>query len=206
MSKKSLKTYADVRAAFENGRVLKASRSELEEYLAATACEKTDDPAQRAQLCETGSALRQLIVTRRGEELRRPSSLAVFAVILLGAGLLWCGAQTYLSRRDYAATTTASDSSMAQYSASFAAEGLQTDARTTLTISELAERAPSIRSGTVQAWWAGEQARQVQALERQAKRQTLAGDRDGAARSARRADAIRNSIPSLAASERTSPR
>lgn len=67
-----------------------------------------------------------------------------------------------------------------------------------LTVEELARRAPTLRTGTLQAWWAGEQARNVQRLEALAKRQTLAGDREGAARSVRRADAIRSAIDPLA--------
>ena len=70
--------------------------------------------------------------------------------------------------------------------------------RPQLSLADLARRSPSIRTGNLQAWWAGEQARQVQRLEAQAKRQALAGDRDGAARSISRADAIRSGIGSLA--------
>jgi len=69
-----------------------------------------------------------------------------------------------------------------------------------------ASRAPTLRTGTLQAWWAGEQARQVERLEQQAKRQLLAGDSVGAERSARRADSIRNGIDSLASFEKPATR
>ena len=76
------------------------------------------------------------------------------------------------------------------------------DSRSNLSLQELVRRSPSIRSGNLQAWWAGEQARNVLRLEAQAKRQLLSGDRDGAARSIARADAIRAEIPTLADSEK----
>jgi hypothetical protein len=63
-----------------------------------------------------------------------------------------------------------------------------------------------LRTGNLQAWWAGEQARMVQRLEAQAKRQALAGDREGAARSASRADAIRSRIPALVDYEKPASR
>ncbi len=76
------------------------------------------------------------------------------------------------------------------------------DPRSDLSLQELVRRAPSIKSGNMQAWWAGEQARQVLRLEGQAKRQLLASDRDGANRTLARADEIRAQIPTLANSEK----
>jgi hypothetical protein len=76
------------------------------------------------------------------------------------------------------------------------------DGRSDLSLQELVRRSPSIRTGNLQAWWAGEQARNVLKLEAQAKRQLLAGDRDGAARTIARADSIRAEIPTLADSEK----
>jgi hypothetical protein len=74
LSKNSLKTFADVRAAFEDQSVLNASRRELEELLAAAVCERSDDAAVRAQVHEMSLAMRQFIADRRGAELRRPTA------------------------------------------------------------------------------------------------------------------------------------
>jgi hypothetical protein len=204
LSKKQLKSFADVRAAFESRSVVNASRRELEELLAAAACEKSDDPATRAQVREIGETIRELLANRRNIALRRPSGLAIFATLLAALALLWSGADWYRARsvsdRAFNSQTAASDYAGANISAE------ASDLRTNVTIAELAKRAPSLRTGTVQAWWAGEQARQVQRLEAQAKRQALAGDRDGAARSVSRADAIRSGIPALAESEKPSLR
>ncbi len=203
LSTKSHKTIADVRAAFETRSILDASRRELEELLAAAACEKSDDPAERAQLREMGDSIRQLVENRRNDELRRPSRLAVLALLVMAAALLWFGVEVHQSRIAFAAAAR-EPIAVAQHTAEHQSElSLDLpDLRTALTIPELARRAPSLRNGTVQAWWAGEQARQVQRLEAQAKRQALAGDHAGAARTASRADAIRSRIPALAEFER----
>jgi len=194
--KRAPKSIQDVRAAFESRSVLKASRGELEELLAAIGAEKIDDPAERARTREMGETMRQLLENRRHHSTQRPSALAVFAVLLallaLAVALLpryrqW-QAERAFAKIDRAVTETGGASLPV---------GAPPDLRTNLTIAELAKRAPSLRTGTVQAWWAGEQARQVQRLEAQAKRQALAGDREGAARSASRADAIRSRIPAL---------
>jgi hypothetical protein len=198
LSKKSPKTIADVRAAFDSRSILRASPRELEELLSAAACEQSDDPAVRAQLREMGETMRQLHAAKAP---RKPSRLAVAAAILALAALLTSGAQAYRSMYGRDTFAQARRTAMG-IDRSVAFDQTRTDLRTQTTIAELAQRAPSLRTGTLQAWWAGEQARQVERLEAQAKRQTLAGDRDGAARSARRADAIRSRIPALADSER----
>ena len=195
MSKRAAKTFDHVRAAFETRAVLTASREELEELLAAIACETIADPPARARAREMSETIRQLLENRRVNDLRKPSRLAVVATLLATAALICCGAQAYHSWRGFtfgSNSTTAASEGTDQLPA-----GTQLDLRTNVTIAELAKRAPSLRTGTLQAWWAGEQARQVQRLEAQAKRQALAGDREGAARSASRADAIRSRIPAL---------
>ncbi len=176
-----------------------APRAQLEEMLAATACELPTDDAARAQVREMGHALRRLIGNRRSDELRRPSGFAVFALMLMAAALLWCGTQLSISRP---ATAVAAETTTRTSEEALVATTVDSDDRTELTIAELARRAPSLRNGSVQAWWAGEQARQVEQLEALAKRQMLAGDFAGAARSASRADDIRQAIPKLANFER----
>jgi hypothetical protein len=202
LSTTSPKTFADVRVAFENRAVLSASPRALEELLAAAVCETSDDAAVRAQVHEMSEAIGQLIANRRAEELRRPSKVAVLALLLIVAALIWCGAQAYSARR----ATIMPASEMAEQSTMTTSEILQQqqqyDSRGILTIAELANRAPTLRNGSAQAWWAGEQARQVQRLEAEAKRQALAGDYDGAARTVSRANQIRSGIPALADFER----
>jgi len=145
-----------------------------------------------------GETIRQLLENRRTERMRRnPSKLSLWAMIFSLAALLCCGAQAYYSWAAYR-TAVESVTDLSHLVGSIQADDVPTDLRTKLTLAELAKRAPSLRTGTLQAWWAGEQARQVQRLEAQAKRQTLAGDREGASRSVGRADAIRSGIPSLA--------
>ena len=174
---------------------------ELEELLAALAAETIADAALRARAREMGETIRQLHAAKTS---RKASRLAVIAVILAAAALISSGVPFY---RDWNASRGAAallaSGSASTADATFAvSEIAETDLRTQSTIAELARRAPSLRTGTVQAWWAGEQARQVEKLEAQAKRQALEGDREGAARSASRADAIRSRIPALAEFER----
>ena len=98
--------------------------------------------------------------------------------------------------------TTESTAELGDYIRASTRDQLLGDPRIELTIDEMARRAPTLRTGSVQAWWAGEQARQVQALEAQAKRQVIVGDRNGAVKSVQRADEIRSGIDSLASFER----
>lgn len=154
-----------------------------------------------AQRHEMSEALVQLIANRRSEDQRRPSKTAVFALLLIATALIWCGAQAYYARGAFSLAQPQEDEATAQ-----ASNVLDSDPPTSLTIAELASRSPSLRNGTVQAWWVGEQARQVQRLEAEAKRQMLSGDYDGATRTSVRANQIRNGIPALAGFERTSAR
>ena len=166
--------------------------------LAALASFRSDEAAERAQAREMAEALRQLMANRRTEELRRDSPLALFATVMAAIALLACVALAYYLRRPATLATASNDIRMVDDVLSSAAGVAPSDSPTNLTIAELAKRAPSLRTGTVQAWWVGEQARQVQRLEALAKKQALAGDRDGAARTASRADAIRSTIGAIA--------
>lgn len=202
VSEPARKSFEEVRTAFATRSILSASPRELEELLAAVAAEPINDPAIRAQAREMGETMRQLHAAKSG---KRPSRLAVAAAVIAVAALISSGAQLY---REWNLTRFGARAFMASSTeGAFAASHTPpADLRTQSTIAELARRAPSLRTGTVQAWWAGEQARQVEKLEAQAKRQALAGDREGAARSASRADAIRSRIPALAEFERPATR
>lgn len=178
-----------MRAAFADRSILKARPRQLEEFLAATVCAVDDDAGVSAHVHEMGEAIRQLIANRRADALGKPSPVALFALFVMAFALLWCGGQAYYARQQNSPNESLSD---------LAEQATASDFRTSVTIAELANNSPSLRSGTVQAWWAGEQARQVQRLEFEAKRQALAGDLDGAARTASRADEIRNGINALA--------
>ncbi len=196
------KNLDDVRAAFETRDVLKRSDAQLEELLVALASEKISDPAMRAQAREMSETIRQLMENRRVEQLgRRTPKLAWAAILLLLAALVFSVGRNYLPGSGERLTSETS-TELSPLNNPIPTEQAWIDSRTQLTIPELARRAPGLRSGNLQAWWAGEQARQVQRLEAQAKRQALAGDRDGAALSASRADSIRSGIPALADFER----
>ncbi len=197
------KTYDDVRNAFDSGRILEATRTELEQLLLALGRESTTDIARQARAAEMGRTMRQLLAAKRNEELqRRPSRVAALALLVALAALLSSGAQYYYYWKNtpeprFAATQTTETLSMSNNS-----EEETPNSRIQPTLLDLAKRAPTLRTGTVQAWWAGEQAREVMKLEALARRQALAGDREGAARSASRADAMRSGIDSLASSEK----
>ena len=142
--------------------------------------------------------MRQLLA---GKTAPRRSMVAVVATVLAVAALLLSMLQAYYSRAAYS-TMSESAAEMGDYIRASNRDEETEDARMQLTIEELARRAPSLSNGTLQAWWAGEQARRVQRLEALAKRQTLAGDREGAARTVQRADAIRTGIEPLAKFEK----
>ena len=196
------KTFEDVRSAFETRNVLRSSDQELQELLVAVGAENIPDPIIRARAAEMSETMRQLLQSRRIEALRpQRSKAAVVALIFSAAALLFSGAQAYRSWSPYS-VGDGSASRADDFGSAAAQEENEPDGRTHLTVSELAKRAPSLRTGTLQAWWAGEQARQIQKLEAQARRQVLAGDADGAARSVSRADAIRSRVPSLVGFEK----
>jgi hypothetical protein len=205
VSKRAPKSIEDVRAAFETRTVLQASRAELEEMLVALSSANIEDAAMRAHARGMGETLRQLLDNRRVDELRRPSKLALVAVVLASVALLGSAMQAYHVWPNWQRRSNSTMASAEQL-AMQVDTGATQDLRTNLTIAELAKRAPSLRTGNLQAWWAGEQARMVQRLEAQAKRQALAGDREGAARSASRADAIRSRIPALVDYEKPASR
>ncbi len=198
MSSSSQKTLADVQAAFETQRILKCSRRELEHLLVAAGAETITESAMRAHAREMSETIRRLL------EAKTPpphSRLAVVAMLLALAALLISGAQAFYWRNLHTATAE-STAELGDYIRASTRDQLLGDPRIQLTIDEMARRAPTLKTGSVQAWWAGEQARQVQWLEAQAKRQVILGDRNGAVQSVQRADEIRSGIDSLASFER----
>lgn len=194
VSKSSHRTFKDVQGAFESRRVLSCSRKELEELLVAAAVDAPTDPAGQSRAREMSETMRELLAAKSRP---RGSRLAAIAAVLALLALLASGVQAYYARTTIAVERE-SVAELGDYIRATSRDEAIEDPRTQLTVEELARRAPSLRTGTLQAWWAGEQARNIQRLEALAKRQTLAGDREGAARSVRRADAIRNGIEPLA--------
>lgn len=162
---------------------------------------RATEPTMEARLLEIEALMREILSTRRE---RRSNKLVFVTAILALAALLSSGTQAYLQ---WSASRRVAELPMEMTATPVPqpAAAIPSDARTELTLAELAKRSPSLRKGTLQAWWAGEQARQVQRLEAQAKRQTLAGDQAGAALSASRADSIRSSISILADFEKPQP-
>ena len=194
MSKSPHRTFKDVQTAFESRRVLTCSRRQLEELLVAAAVDAPTDPAGQARAREMSETMRELLAAKSRP---RGSRLAALAAVLASLALLASGVQAYYSRTSIAVQHE-SVAELGDYVRATIRDDIMEDPRMQLTVEELARRAPTLRTGTLQAWWAGEQARNIQRLEALAKRQTLAGDREGAARSVRRADAIRGGIEPLA--------
>jgi hypothetical protein len=129
---------------------------------------------------------------------RRSSRFAALACILSLGAVLCSGTQAYFFWKNLHPEVVAAP----MENNALVNEPPPQDPRSDLSLLDLVRRAPSIKSGNLQAWWAGEQARQVLRLEAQAKRQLLASDRDGANRTLARADEIRAQIPTLAESEK----
>lgn len=135
---------------------------------------------------------------------RRSSRLARAAFILSLGAVLAASLQFYFSWENRQPITLPVVPAETVAPAPIVADN-PADLRADLSLQELIRRAPTLRSGNLQGWWAGEQARKVLRLEAEAKRQLLAGDRDGATRSLARASAIRADIPTLANSEKPVP-
>ena len=63
------KHYDDVRTAFDEGAVVNASKSELEQLLLAVGRARVLDPANQARAAEMGETMRQLLAARQSEEM-----------------------------------------------------------------------------------------------------------------------------------------
>ena len=64
-----LETYDDVRAAFDHGTVLNASKDELEQLLLAIGSQRIEHPANQARAAEMGETMRQLLAVRQSQEM-----------------------------------------------------------------------------------------------------------------------------------------
>ena len=194
----SRKTFADAERAFQTGRVANCSQQELEQLLVASAAENIDDPAARERAREMNETMRLLLETRSQP---RRSNLAPLAILLAIVALLCSAAQAFYSRAVYLSARD-SAAELGDYVRAATRDDWRGDPRMQVTIEELARRAPTLSTGTLQAWWAGEEARRVEALERRAKNQMLEGDFAGALQNVKRADAIRTGIEPLAKFEK----
>jgi hypothetical protein len=64
-----MKTYDDVRDAFDKGTVLNADKGELEQLLIAVGQARVMDPANQARAAEMGETMRQLLAARQSQAL-----------------------------------------------------------------------------------------------------------------------------------------
>ncbi|GAB3470943.1 hypothetical protein [Polaromonas eurypsychrophila] len=80
-----LKNYDDVRAAFDKGTVLHASRGELEQLLLAVGSQRIEHPANQARAAEMGETMRQLLAARQSQEMHsqalRVSKVALWVAL-----------------------------------------------------------------------------------------------------------------------------
>jgi len=89
--------YDHVRAAFDDGTVLNASKAELEQLLVVIGRTRVLDPVNQARAAEMGETMRQLLAARQSEEMHtqalRVSHLALWiALIALVASLVQAAA------------------------------------------------------------------------------------------------------------------
>ena len=88
-----MKTYDDVRKAFDSQSVLSASKEDLELLLLAVGRARVLDPANQARAAEMGETMRQLLAARQSESMHsqalRTAQLALWvSVVALVASLL----------------------------------------------------------------------------------------------------------------------
>lgn len=88
-----MKTYDDVREAFDSQSVLSASKEDLELMLLAVGRARVLDPANQARAAEMGETMRQLLAARQSESMHsqalRTARLALrVSVVALVASLL----------------------------------------------------------------------------------------------------------------------
>ena len=62
-----MKTYDDVRDAFDKGTVVSAGKEELEQLLIAVGQARVLDPSNQARASEMGETMRQLLAARQSE-------------------------------------------------------------------------------------------------------------------------------------------
>lgn len=90
------RTYDDVRAAFDSGDVINATKEELEQLLIAVGRVRILNDANQARASEMGETMRQLLAARQSQEMHgqalRISKVALwFAVLAFVAALVQSG-------------------------------------------------------------------------------------------------------------------
>jgi len=108
MADPNLKTYDDVRKAFDNGTVIDSSRRELEQLLIAVGRERILNPANQARASEMGETMRQLLAARQSQELHdKATRIAIIALVVSLAAFLVATAQLVVALRPPATPTAA---------------------------------------------------------------------------------------------------
>ena len=92
------KTPDDVRAAFDNGTVITASKMELEQLLLANGSSRILHPANQSRASEMGETMRQLLAARQSQELHdKATRIAIIALIVSLAALACSVIQAYFA-------------------------------------------------------------------------------------------------------------
>ena len=86
------KTPDDVRAAFDNGTVVNASRKELEQLLLANGRARILHGANQARASEMGETMRQLLAARQSEEIQNKSAWIATIALIVAIAALFCSA------------------------------------------------------------------------------------------------------------------
>jgi hypothetical protein len=108
MPNPNLKTYDDVRKAFDNATIIDASRRELEQFLVAVGRERILNPANQARASEMGETMRQLLSARQSEELHNKATrIAIIALVVSIAAFLISSAHLIVALRSPATATAA---------------------------------------------------------------------------------------------------
>lgn len=93
-----LKTYDEVRAAFDTGAVLDASKSDLEDYLLAVGRAQILSPENQNRAREMGETMRQLLAARQSQQFHSEAiGIARIALALSIVALLVSGFQLLVS-------------------------------------------------------------------------------------------------------------
>ena len=78
-----MKTYDDVRDAFDKGTVVTASKEDLEQFLIAVGQARVLDPVNQARASEMGETMRQLLAARQSQAMHSQAlSVARIALIV----------------------------------------------------------------------------------------------------------------------------
>ena len=84
-----MKTYDDVREAFDKGTVVTASKGDLEQLLIAVGKARVLDPVNQARASEMGETMRQLLAARQSQAMHSQAlSTAKLALVVSAIALL----------------------------------------------------------------------------------------------------------------------